>query len=214
MKQLRIFKKSLYLWIRELHLYVGMFISPFILVFAISTILFNHTWKPWGDKSDAKVQKTSASIEIPKDVKGGAEGIEQAKQILRQVGVSGEINYIRHLPGENRLVIPVMKPGQEITINVDLKSQTAEIKRRYTDIWDALFYLHKSPGAHNANIRGNWFYTRLWGWLADTVVYLILFISISGIYMWAVIKAERKIGLILLGAGCLSFILMIAAFFV
>ncbi len=214
MKPLRIFKKSLYLWIRELHLYFGMFISPFILVFAISAILFNHTWKPWGAPSDAKVQKMSMSIEIPKDVKGGVEGIEQAKQIMRQVGVSGEINFIRHLPQENRLVIPVMKPGQNITINVDLKSQTAEIERRRTDIWDALFYLHKSPGQHNANIRGNWFYTRLWSWLADTVVYLILFISVSGIYMWTVMKAKRKIGLLLLGAGCLSFILMLFVFFV
>jgi len=214
MKRFRILSKSLYLWIRELHLYFGMFISPFILVFAISAILLNHTIKPWGDPSDAKVQKMSLSIEIPKDVKGGVEGIEPAKQIMRQVGLSGEINFIRHLPQENRLVIPVMKPGQNITINVDLKSQTAEIERRRTDIWDALFYLHKSPGAHNAQIRGNWFYTRLWGWLADTVVYLILFLSVSGIYMWAVLKAERKLGLILLGAGCLSFILIISAFFV
>jgi hypothetical protein len=105
----------------------------------------------------------------------------------------------------------VIKPGEEITIDVDLERQTAAIERRYTDVWETLFYLHKSPGPHNANIRGNWVYTRIWGMLADTMVYFILFISASGIYLWAVIKAERKIGFILLGAGGLSFLLVVFA---
>lgn len=205
MKQFRISSEGLYSWIRKLHLYFGLFISPFILVFAVSTIMFNHNWKPKNSESDAKVQKRSALVEIPADV----ESLEGVKRIMRQVGVSGEIDFIRYLRRDNRLVIPVMKPGQNITIDVDLESETAEIKRRRTGIWDALLYLHKSPGPHNANIRGNWFYTRLWGWLADTVVYLFLFISASGVYMWYLIKAERKIGLVLLSAGCLSFLLIV-----
>ncbi len=49
--------------------------------------------------------------------------------------------------------------------------------------------------------------------LVDTTVYLLLFITISGVYMWAVIKAERKIGLVLLGAGSLSFVLIVSGFF-
>lgn len=208
MKPIRIFSKSLYSWIRELHLYFGLFISPFILIFAISTILFNHTFKPW-DK--ARVQETTASVEIPQGVTDGAEGLKPAKQILRQVGVSGEIGYLRYRPKQNRLIIPVMKPGQEITIDVDLEKGAAAIKRRDTDIWEAMLYLHKSPGQHNVNIRGNWVFTQIWRWLADTVVYLILFISASGIYMWTVLSAERKVGLILLGAGGLSFVLIVYA---
>ena len=208
MKPIRIFSKSLYFWIRELHLYFGLFISPFILMFAVSTILFNHTFKPW-DKSN--VQETSMSIEIPEGITGGAEGLKPAKQILRQVNVSGEIGYLRYRPKQNRLIIPVMKPGQEVRINVDLEKGTVAISRKRTDIWEAMLYLHKSPGQHNVNIRGNWIYTQIWRWLADIVVYLLLFISASGIYMWTVLKAERKIGLILLGAGGLSLLLIVFA---
>ena len=54
-------------------------------------------------------------------------------------------------------------------------------------------------------MRGNWVYTRLWGGLADATVYMLLLISVTGVYLWAVLKAERKIGLVLLGAGALSF---------
>jgi len=46
---------------------------------------------------------------------------------------------------------------------------------------------------------------RAWRWMADATVYLILFISVSGIYLWYVLRAERSVGFILLFAGALSF---------
>ena len=54
----------------------------------------------------------------------------------------------------------------------------------------------------------NWFYMKVWRWMADATVYLILFISVSGIYLWYVLRAERKVGFILLFAGTLSFFVM------
>jgi len=51
----------------------------------------------------------------------------------------------------------------------------------------------------------NWTYMRAWRWLADATVYLILFISVSGVYLWYVLRAERRIGVILLVAGGLLF---------
>jgi hypothetical protein len=46
---------------------------------------------------------------------------------------------------------------------------------------------------------------KAWGWMADATVYLILFISVSGIYLWYVLRAERRVGLILVFAGALAF---------
>lgn len=65
--------------------------------------------------------------------------------------------------------------------------------------------LHKSPGPHLADMRMNWVYMRIWRWLADATVYLLLFVSASGIYLWHVIRAERRAGLVLLAAGAISF---------
>lgn len=67
------------------------------------------------------------------------------------------------------------------------------------------------PGPHNVNIRGNWIFTRIWGWLAGGTVYLLLFLSASGIYLWTAFKAERRTGLILLGSGVLSLMAIILA---
>ena len=102
-------------------------------------------------------------------------------------------------------MVPVSVPGRETTVNIDLQNRTAEITRRTTGIWDAMVTLHKAPGPHLAAIPMNWFMMRVWRWLADATVYLLLFISLSGIYLWIVLRAERRVGLILLAAGASSF---------
>ena len=40
--------------------------------------------------------------------------------------------------------------------------------------------------------------------MADATAYLILFISVSGLYLWYVLRAERRVGFVLLLAGGLS----------
>jgi hypothetical protein len=42
-------------------------------------------------------------------------------------------------------------------------------------------------------------------------MYLLLILSTSGIYLWAVLKADRRTGLLVLGAGVLSFAAIVFA---
>src|SRR5207249_10424121 len=90
-------------------------------------------------------------------------------------------------------------------------SRSSPVPWPFQGLADALVTLHKSPGQHGANIRMNWFYMRAWRWMADATVYLILFISVSGIYLWYVLRAERSLGVILLFTGALSFFGMVYA---
>lgn len=198
--------KRLYLISRDLHLYFGLFISPFVLVFSFSIFFLVHTWIP-GSKSAIPVSRTAKDVRIPPDLDRltGRPRVEAVKDTLRQLGVEGEVGNIRHLPKEHRLLIPVVVPGRETTVDVDLANRTAKIEQRNTGIWDAMVLLHKSPGPHLVAIRMNWAYMGVWRWLADTTVYVLLFLSITGVYLWAVLKAERRIGLVLLGAGAISF---------
>jgi hypothetical protein len=46
---------------------------------------------------------------------------------------------------------------------------------------------------------------RVWRWLADATVYLVIFITASGIYLWTVLRSERRTGIALLVAGAVSF---------
>lgn len=202
--------RRFYQWVRDLHLYGGLFVSPFILIFAASVFFLNHG--RIGIPSSTSPE-TFRDLRLPDGIEQmqGREAVDRAREILPQLGLTGEIGFLRVLRKERHLVFPVARPGAEATVDVDIASRSATVSAHRTGWWEALAYLHKSPGPHNVNIRGNWIWTRAWGWLADTTVYLTLFLSISGLYLWYAIKAERRIGFWLLGAGATSFFGLIYA---
>jgi hypothetical protein len=200
----------LYRWLRDLHLYFGLFISPFILLFAASVFYLNHAKLSPGAGEPAD---TYRDLSIPDgfDRLKGREAVDRAKAILPQVDVGGEIGFLRYVAKDRHLIFPVSKAGSEATVDVDLDARTASVKRRSMNLWESLSYLHKMPGPHNVAIRGNWIGTQVWRVLADVTIYLLLFISSSGVYLWWAIKAERRVGLTLLTAGAVTFLGLIFA---
>ncbi len=196
--------KAPYRLTRDLHLYVGLFVSPFVLVYAISAIVLNHAFLPWGG-DDTAVETRSVTVRIPDDT----NSLQVARQLRAQLDLHGEIGFVNRNRRTERLSFPVETPGVTTTVRVDLRSGVVELGRKETGVWSGMVYLHRIPGPHNVSIRGNWIATRVWGWIADASVYLLLFVSASGIYLWAVLRAERKAGLVFLGAGALSFVLLV-----
>ena len=150
----------LYRWLRDLHLYFGLFISPFILLFAASVFYLNHG--KLMSRRDPPAD-TYRDLTIPDgfDRLKGREAVERAKAILPQVGVAGEIGFLRYVPKDRHLIFPVSKAGSEATVDVDLDARTATVKRRSMNLWESLSYLHKMPGPHNVAIRGNWIGTQV-----------------------------------------------------
>lgn len=192
--------------IRDLHLYLGLFISPFVLVFAISVFFLVHSWLPrFGSVTSTKRIVPALSLPEGLQTLSGRPLIEALKPALERAGVRGEIGFVRRMVKEERLIIPIIIPGRETTVRLSLASGEATIETHETGLADALVTLHKSPGQHGADIRMNWFYMRVWRWMADATVYLILFLTFSGIYLWYVLRSERPVGLILICAGALSF---------
>ena len=195
-----------YRLIRDLHLYLGLFISPFVLVFSISVFFLVHSWLP-RITSETSTTRIVSGLPLPGDLPklSGRPLIDALKPTLEKADVRGEVGFVRHMVKEEKLIIPVTIPGREATVSISLASREATIVTRETGLADALVMLHKSPGQHGPAIRMNWFYMRAWRWMADATVYLILFISVSGIYLWYVLRAERSVGYILLFAGALWF---------
>lgn len=198
--------KSVYRTTRDLHLYAGLFVSPFVLVYAFSAVILNHTFMPWGGEGGT-VESRNVNVQIP----GDTNSVEVAKQIREELGLKGEIGFVNHNRRNQRLSFPIETPTAITRVRVDLRSGATQLERSETGTWAGMVYLHKIPGPHNVAIRGNWIATKAWGWVADASVYLLLFVSASGIYLWAVLRAERRTGLVFLGAGALSFGLLVAA---
>jgi len=195
----------LYRWTRDLHLYGGLFLSPFLLVFAVSVFFLNHGKVAPGQWMSVE---TVQNVQVPVDIDRvqGQEAIAAGQTIMRQVGVDGEIGFTRFVRQTRHFIFPVSKPGMEASIDVDVGARAAIVSRRQTGLWERVAYLHKMPGPHNVAIRGNWPPTNAWRVFADLTVYLALFITISGIYLWWAIRAERRAGVVLLSAGFLTIV--------
>jgi hypothetical protein len=200
----------LYRWTRDLHLYAGLFISPFLLLFAISVFFLNHA-KIATDRFTSV--DTISDVEVPTGIEllKGREAVDRAREMLPHLGVTGEIGFTRVVSTTRHFAFPVSRPGMETSVDIDLATRTAVVSRRRTGILEAFAYLHKMPGPHNAALRGNWVWTQAWRWLADITVYFTLFVTITGIYLWFAIKAERRVGLAMLTAGAVTFFGLIYA---
>ena len=197
---------------RDLHLYCGLFFIPFVLVFSISTILLTHpSLAPAAQQP--KAGRIISGIEIPEGLERltGMEQMQKIQPVLRQAGVSGEVERIDYSPVKSRMVFAVMKPGQRTTLDLDLKARTLKIFPAESGILGALIYLHKSPGPHLHDVRSNWIYTRIWKLFADSTAYFLIFLIASGVYLWAVLRDERRIGLALIGIGFVSFVTLLYA---
>ena len=150
-----------YRLIRDLHLYLGLFITPFVLVFAISVFFLVHSWLP-KIASETPTTRVESALRLPADLQtlSGRALIDALKPTLEKAGVPGEIEFVRHMVKEEKLIIPVTIPGRETTVSISIASREASIVTRETGLADALVTLHKSPGQHGPNIRMNWFAMR------------------------------------------------------
>jgi hypothetical protein len=186
-------------WTRDLHLYAGLFLSPFILIFAVSTLVLNHPGK------GGAAAEPGAPWTQPVTFDPNAPGtLGQARNILGQLRLTGEIDNVQHNKKAGKLTIPVSKPGELTTVSVDLPSGVATVQRKVEGMAAALVYLHKRPGPHLVMFRGNWIYMAAWSRLADATVYGTFFLTASGLYLWWFFKAERRLGWVLLAAGFLT----------
>ena len=194
----------MYRWTRELHLYFGLFVSPFLLLFGVSVFFLNHAKVAvdrWTSVDTVRDVRVPAGLELLR----GREAVDRAREMLPQLGVTGEIGFTRFVAATRHFVFPVSRPGMETTVEVDLDARSAVVSRRATSVLEAFAYLHKMPGPHNVAIRGYWVGIQVWRYFADATIYLLLFISLSGIYLWWTIKAERRIGLTLAAGGIVTF---------
>lgn len=191
---------------RDLHLYLGLFSSPFVLLFAVSVFFLVHTWLPRLTPETASTRVVTAWT-LPADWQklSGRPLIDALKPGLEKAGVPGEVGFVQYSAAQQKLTIPVTIPGRETTVTLNVASGEATIVTRERGLAPALVTLHKSPGQHGGAIHMNWVFIAAWRWVSDATACLILFVSVSGIYLWYVLRAERRVGFILIFAGAVSF---------
>lgn len=190
-------------WNRRLHYYIGLYLLFFLWLFSFTGLLLNH---PKWSFAEFWPNRKQSSFELPIQPPPPGGDLEQARDIMRQAGVRGEIEWTRTRADPSRLDFRASRPGHIVEIKTDLQQNRATVQRIDLNAWGVMRILHTFTGvrmADPANQR-DWSMTTLWAFCMDALALDQILMVLSGIYMWWDQKRKRWLGLIALGAGALS----------
>ena len=193
--------KKYYLSVRTLHMYIGLLISPFILIFAVSVIVFNH---PGFFNKFAPVKELSTIKTRLDSIPFRSTDLLTAQAIIQKLSIKGEIDFIRK--NDSTLFFPVRTPGIINHFSINTRNGIVSVTRSDEGAFRGTTYLHMMPGPHNAAMRGNSGFIKIWRYIADSIVYSILFLTLSGVFLWYFLQSERKAGIYAAGFGLLVLI--------
>lgn len=189
-------------WNRRLHIYLGLYFLFFVWLFALSGLLLNHgSWtfaRFWPDREITNDER--AFVALP-----AGSPLEQAHDLMRQLGLVGEVQWLATRPDPNRLEFRVNRPGTNIETQADLKTSRAKIQRTAVNAWGVLQTLHTFTGVHAGDTqnRRDWLLTTVWALAMDAIALGLMGMVAGGLVMWWNLPTRRTGGLIALASGAL-----------
>ena len=197
--------KKFEIWNRKVHYFLGLYFLFFVWLFAFSGLLLNHMdWKAFEFWENRKESKGERAITAPP----AGNDLAQAHDILRQLGLDGEVDWTSSRGDNDRLNFRVTRPGHVIDINAEFEQKKATIKRIDYNAWGLMRTLHTFTGAsvhekENRNQR-DWLLTKVWTLTMDAIAVGLIIMVLSSFYMWYQLPEKRRLGAIVLAVGVLS----------
>lgn len=194
-------EKNSALWNRRLHYFLGLYFLFFIWLFALTGLLLNHgSWTFAEFWPNRKVSTFEQSIRAPAAT-GGA--LEDARDIMGQLDVSGEIQWLTTKPDSTQLEFRVTKPGLQLEIKADFKAARATVQRTEVNTWGIMHTLHTFTGVRKNDSKNqrDWILTTIWVLCMDAVAVGLTVMVISGLVMWWLLPGKRAWGFVALASG-------------
>ncbi|HXT41954.1 MAG TPA: hypothetical protein VN887_18235 [Candidatus Angelobacter sp.] len=192
-------------WNRKLHFYAGLFLLFFLWLFAFSGLLLNHpTWsfhESWSNRKDMNYEREIAPL--GPEVKGD---LAQAREILRQLGIEGEILWTTTRTNADLFEFQARRPGHFFFLKADLARHRVAVRHSVVNLWGVIKVLHTFTGVQMDDARQSrdWALTTLWAYSMDAVAAGVIFMVLSSLYMWWEFPQKRLLGAVVLGLGTLS----------
>jgi hypothetical protein len=187
---------------RRTHLYLGMALLPWFLMYSLSSIPFAHA--PFFDRRDAATGlplwtlRATHTVDLP--VPDGPEELRAlGATLLRQARVSaGSFGVYRQSPTQVNVYAYSFRHSTQLKYYTDQKRMTVE-DRRFR--WD-----HFLTGMHaRGGFEQEGLLDRSWSVIVDLVCVAILLWTATGIYMWWGLPASRVWGWVTIAAGTVTF---------
>jgi len=188
---------------RRTHLYLGLALLPWFLMYGISSIPFAHS--QFFERRDAAkglplwTLRATHAVDAP--VPDGPQELRALGAVLlRQAGVpTSSFGVYRQSPTQINVYAYSFRQSTQLKYFVEQKRMTVE-DRRFR--WD-----HFLTGMHaRGGFEQEGLLDRSWSVIVDLVCVAIMLWIASGLYMWWALPGSRTWGWVTIAAGTVTFV--------
>jgi uncharacterized iron-regulated membrane protein len=192
---------SFLLVVRRIHLYLGLFLLPWVIMFAVSSIPINHTYA-----ADPPKWTTRADVPFAALVPSPGEDLHPlGRQMMEAAGVSGGFFVNRPNPRQINVNHPNFFHPTRVFYYIDQKRLLAEDRE--------FVFRQFITGMHTRggyNLGGFW--DVVWAVFVDIASVALVLWIISGLIMWWKLPGTglRRWGWLAIAGGLISFAAIIS----
>ena len=185
----------MYTTVRNIHLALASMSLPFLLMYGLSAVQMSHP--AWFRTQPAVHER---ELLLPP---GEIDARAIARRVMeRERSVRGEVNSIQ--PNATGVALRIVIPGTVHEVRYDRESGATRLKTSTAGTIGMLNRLHHAAGLWHEPVS-----MKFWGAAVAIVSVVLLLIGATGIYMWFTGRAERRVGLVLVGANVLVAVVML-----
>jgi hypothetical protein len=189
---------------RRTHLYLGLLLMPWLLMYGVSSfIIIHHSWFP-NDKPARELlfEKTYTRAVNTQGANNSPALRAAAQEILKECDLEGAFWVDK--PKPDTLHIDRFSFRDSINLTYSSKDQKLKAERRARRLSDVPVQMHVRGGYGQPG-----FWQKFWGLLVDVACVGIVIWVASGLIMWWRLPRFRAWGAIAVGGGILSFLLLV-----
>ncbi len=185
--------------IRRTHMYSALFLVPWIVMYALSTMAMNHRQDlaEWFNEDPVRYEE-EREVDYIAVFDEGVPTDAVAREVLSYLDMEGRFSARGNI--ENRITInrhDLLYPKQ-ITYIPDERVVRIEKKIRTVPNW--LEEMHRRRGFGSGYLKED-----IWAFIVDVVIVAIIGWVLSGLWMWWELKVTRKWGAVFLIFGIVLF---------
>jgi hypothetical protein len=190
---------------RRTHLYLGLFLMPWLLMYGVSSFIVIHQkwfgtekrpeWEPVFEKAYSR-PVTSQGVNNEPDLRAAAQ------EILKDCDLEGA--FWVNKPNADTLNIDRFTFWGSTRLTYSIKEQKLKAERQRMRVPQAIVRMHFRGGYGQPT-----FWNKFWGLIVDVACVGIFVWVASGLIMWLCLRQLRVWGAIAVGGGILSFLLLV-----
>ena len=190
--------------IRRTHLFLALFLAPWVLMYALSTITMHHRALFTGEhrRVDPGYEVIREEAYAPSFANDEDRQVV-ARRILQDLDLEGAFT-VRGRLDQQTLTILRDRPIGSYRITYETNTGRLRVERQQFGMAYFLEMLHRRRGYQHAFWAND-----LWALMVDGFILSILGWAATGLWMWWEMARTRRLGALCLGAGLAFFLLFL-----